>query len=172
VFAREFWFVLLRKVGLQASSPQQDEPSFDEWWAKAESRMDDSHKKELNSLIILGAWTIWNDRNRCIFYSTPNLAGALLLASEEQRYWSLAKAQGSSSHEPVDSQYGSFCGGEVLFCLSKRLCFSKRLGVWLCCKGSCPSFLLNTKIRSSPACSRISKHNNILDKTALNLSQS
>jgi hypothetical protein len=58
VFAREFWFVLLWKVGLQALSPQQDEPSFDEWWAKAESRMDGSHKKELNSLIILGAWTI------------------------------------------------------------------------------------------------------------------
>jgi len=92
-------------VGLQALSPEQDEPSFDEWWAKAESRMDGSHKKELNSLIILGAWTIWNHRNRCVFYGTPpNLAGALLLASEEQHYWSLAKAQGSSSLEPVDSQ--------------------------------------------------------------------
>ena len=106
VFAREFWFVLLRRVGLQALSPQ-DEPSFDDWWAKAESRMDGSHKKGLNSLIILGAWTIWNHRNRCVFDGTPpSLAGALLLASEEQRFWKLAKAQGSSfpSLEPVDSQ--------------------------------------------------------------------
>jgi len=86
------WFVLLWKVGLPALSPQQDEPSIDEWWAKAESRMDGSHKKELNSLIILGAWIIWNHHNRCVFDGTPpNLAGALLLASEEQRYWSLAK---------------------------------------------------------------------------------
>ena len=106
VFAREFWFVLLRRMGLQALSPQ-DEPSFDDWWAKAESRMDGSHKKGLNSLIILGAWTIWNHRNRCVFDGTPpSLAGALLLASEEQRFWKLAKAQGSSfpSLEPVDSQ--------------------------------------------------------------------
>ena len=69
--AREFWFVLLRKVGLEARSPQQDEPSFDEWWAKIESRMDGSHKKELNSLNILGARTIWNHGNRCVFYGTP-----------------------------------------------------------------------------------------------------
>ena len=64
-------------------------------------------KKGLNSLIILGAWTIWNHRNRCVFDGTPpSLAGALLLASEEQRFWKLAKAQGSSfpSLEPVDSQ--------------------------------------------------------------------
>jgi hypothetical protein len=39
------------------------------------------------------------------FYGIPpNLARALLLASEEQLYWSLAKTQGSSSLEPVDSQ--------------------------------------------------------------------
>jgi hypothetical protein len=45
------------------------------------------HTKKLNSLIILGAWIIWKNRNRCVFYGTPpNLAGALLLASEEQRY--------------------------------------------------------------------------------------
>ena len=97
---------LLPRVGIQALSPLQDEPSFNEWWAKAESRMDGSHKKGLNSLIILGAWTIWNHHNRCVFYGTPNVAEALLFSSEEQRYWNLAKAQGSSipSLEPVDSQ--------------------------------------------------------------------
>ena len=38
------------------------------------------------------------------FFMVLHLTGALLLASEEQRYWSLAKAQGSSSLEPVHSQ--------------------------------------------------------------------
>jgi hypothetical protein len=88
----------------QTLSPQQDESSFDEWWVKAESRMDGSYKKGLDSLIIVGTWTIWNHHNRVFFMVL--LAGALLLASEEHRYWSLAKAQGSSfpSLEPVDSR--------------------------------------------------------------------
>jgi len=31
-------------------------------------------QKGLNSLIVLGAWTLWNHRNRCVFYGiTPNL---------------------------------------------------------------------------------------------------
>ena len=63
------------------------------------------HTKKNSIAYHLWGMSIWNRRNRCVFYGTPpNLAGALLLASEEQRYWSLAKAQGSSSLEPVHSQ--------------------------------------------------------------------
>ena len=60
-------------------------------------------KKNPNRLSSLGHGQFGTIAIDAFFYGTPNLAGALLLASEEKRYWSLAKAQGSSSLEPVDS---------------------------------------------------------------------
>jgi hypothetical protein len=55
-------------------------------------------QKGLNSLIVLGAWILWNHRNRCAFYGiTPNLGGALTLAGEERQLWNLAGAKGLSS---------------------------------------------------------------------------
>jgi hypothetical protein len=55
-------------------------------------------QKGLNSLIVLGAWTLWNHRNRCVFYGiVPSLGAALTLAGEERRLWSLAGAKGLSS---------------------------------------------------------------------------
>jgi hypothetical protein len=51
--------------------------------------------KGLNSLVILGAWTIWNHHNRCVFDGVPPcLARALLLASEELQLCGLAGAKG------------------------------------------------------------------------------
>jgi hypothetical protein len=51
----------------------------------------------VDSLIILGAWTIWNHRNGCVFNgATPNLAGVLIITGEERRLWSMAGARGLS----------------------------------------------------------------------------
>jgi hypothetical protein len=58
VFAQQFWFHLLRKVRLHDLSPQPNESSFDEWWAKVERGVFDLARKGLNSMIILGAWMI------------------------------------------------------------------------------------------------------------------
>jgi hypothetical protein len=92
-FAHKFWFFLLRRVGLQVLTPQSDETSFDDWWDKSSNAMDVHLRKGLNSIIILGAWTLWNICNRCVFDAeSPNLARALLLTSEEVLYWSLAGA--------------------------------------------------------------------------------
>ena len=41
--------------------------SFVDWWAKSNERVDGQVEKGLNSIIILGAWAIWNLRNRCVF---------------------------------------------------------------------------------------------------------
>jgi hypothetical protein len=55
------------------------------------------NKKGLNSLEILGAWIIWNHRNRCVFDGdSPNLTKALILAVEERRMWIIAGARGLS----------------------------------------------------------------------------
>jgi hypothetical protein len=49
----------------------------------------------LNSLIILGAWTIWMHRNDCVFNGAiPRLSRALNLAREEALLWSIAGAKG------------------------------------------------------------------------------
>jgi hypothetical protein len=98
VFAREFWFFLFRQVGLQNLSPQSPDLSFHAWWDDASSISEVGLKRQgVNSLIILGAWTIWNHRNSCVFDgAAPNLAKALILAGEERHLWSMAGARGLS----------------------------------------------------------------------------
>jgi hypothetical protein len=47
----------------------------------------------INSLIILEAWTVWTDRNRCVFNgAAPDIARTLIVAEEEQKLWLLARA--------------------------------------------------------------------------------
>jgi hypothetical protein len=53
--------------------------------------------KGLNSLVILGAWSIWRHRNDCVFNgATPNVNTVLALAREEAHWWSMAGAKGIS----------------------------------------------------------------------------
>ena len=93
VFAREFWFYLLRQVGLLALSPQPSESSFFEWWDRANGSTPEQLRQGVNSLIMLGAWILWNHCNRCVFDgAAPSIAGALAMAGEERRLWTLAGA--------------------------------------------------------------------------------
>ena len=63
--------------------------SFDEWWAKASGRVDGQIRKGLNSIIILGTWSIWKHRNHCVFDAIlPNLIITAMTCSSGQ--WSLA----------------------------------------------------------------------------------
>jgi hypothetical protein len=97
VLAREFWFWLFSQIGLQVYSPQPTEISFHNWWERVSNAASEILRKGINSLIILGAWTLWTYRNRCVFDgATPSVAGALALAEDETRSWSLAGARGLS----------------------------------------------------------------------------
>jgi hypothetical protein len=40
---------------------------FDEWWEKVHMTTSAFTRRGLNSLIILGAWILWNHRNWCVF---------------------------------------------------------------------------------------------------------
>jgi len=96
VFAREFWFKLLQIVGLQFLAPQIDE-FFDDWWDRINLNAGYQLQKCLNSLVILGAWTLWIHCNKCVFDGvSPSLARALLLAREELFFGGLAWARGMS----------------------------------------------------------------------------
>ena len=97
VFTRIFWYMLLRKFGLHALAPQPGLTSFLEWWKGAAEAVQGMVKKGLNSLIMLGAWKIWNLRNRCVFDGeTPSLSRILKQADEERNLWELAGAKGLS----------------------------------------------------------------------------
>jgi hypothetical protein len=88
---------LLRQVSLHALSPQPSENSFLDWWERASSATSELVRQVVNYLIILGAWILWNHRNRCVFDgSVPSVAGALILAGEEHRLWTSAGARGLS----------------------------------------------------------------------------
>jgi hypothetical protein len=49
VFARDFWFGLLQKVGMQSISPQTGETSFEAWWDRASKAAGGLARKGLNS---------------------------------------------------------------------------------------------------------------------------
>jgi hypothetical protein len=84
VFSKQFWFNLLQQVQLQDLTPQPDSNSFLEWWGNLNNQMTGPTKKGLSSVIILGTWTIWKHRNRCVFDGVAlNLTGCLTQAEEE-----------------------------------------------------------------------------------------
>jgi hypothetical protein len=64
-----------------------------EWWRRTNELPLGLIKKGLNSLVILGAWTLWKHQNHCVFDATaPNLAAAIA-QTEERRVWVLARAK-------------------------------------------------------------------------------
>ena len=51
----------------------------------------------MNSIIILGAWSLWNHRNRCVFDGiNPSLSSIVSVINEELLQWSFAGARGIS----------------------------------------------------------------------------
>jgi len=58
VFTRQFWFIILQQFGLQAAAPQLADICFVDWWGGVSNMLSGHGKKEVNSIIILGAWLI------------------------------------------------------------------------------------------------------------------
>ena len=69
--------------------------SFEDWWADASVSANGEARQGLNSIIILGAWSLWTHRNRCVFDSTsPSLRSILATTGDELKLWVLAGARG------------------------------------------------------------------------------
>jgi hypothetical protein len=59
------------------------------------ARLEEMTRKGFNSLVILGAWSVWKHRNACVFQRvSPDVGVVLRAAKEEPFWWSLAGAKG------------------------------------------------------------------------------
>lgn len=75
VFVRQFWHNQLAPAGLGRMVPRVNEINlYVYWWRKASRRTDKAKWKGFNSMVTLGAWTLWIQRNRCVYDgATPSL---------------------------------------------------------------------------------------------------
>jgi hypothetical protein len=86
--------ILLRLLSL---APIPGTECFMGWWEKIDKSSGDMAMRGLNSLIALGAWNLWNHRNRIVFDGlSPSVSAALCQAREEQQLWEMARAKGLS----------------------------------------------------------------------------
>jgi hypothetical protein len=67
VFARQFWHNILAPIRLSTVVPKRRDICFAEWWRKALAKIPKSKIKGFNSVVILGAWSLWKHRHMCIF---------------------------------------------------------------------------------------------------------
>jgi len=84
VFAHQVWFYILQRFGLQELAPNLEGGNFDEWWVNASGRVFGQVLNGLNSIIILGAWNLWNHRNRCAFDgASPSISNIISITFED-----------------------------------------------------------------------------------------
>ncbi|XP_066391622.1 uncharacterized protein [Miscanthus floridulus] len=102
VFSRQFWHQLLRRFGLPDVAPQPCSVRFFDWWQQAGSTFNKDVGQGFNSLVMLGAWILWKERNDIVFNGvSPRLDRALLLAQDEADHWMLAGAKGLRGSAPA-----------------------------------------------------------------------
>lgn len=95
VFARQFWHRFLSCFGLQDVTPCPNDADFFLWWQQAGDGISSGALRGFNTLVVLGAWTIWKAKNDDVFNEiSPRIGRALLLAREEAELWMLAGAKG------------------------------------------------------------------------------
>jgi len=91
------WFTMLQKFGLKVLALGLDDEFFEDWWANAGERVAGQVQKSLNSIIILGAWNLWNHHNRCVFDgASPSITSIIATTLEDLFLWSMAGARGVS----------------------------------------------------------------------------
>ena len=116
VFARQFRYNLLAPLGLECTVPRRNEKSFTDWWRQANKKVVNTQRKGFNSMVILGAWTLWLQRNRGFDVVIPSLARAHHSFKEEVSPWCFAGAR------KLQDLFFIFLGrgrGEMLECLER-----------------------------------------------------
>jgi hypothetical protein len=67
VCSQVFWFNHLKPFGFDGLASHPGLSSFMIWWEQISDMITGQPGKGFNSLVALGAWTIWKLRNRCVF---------------------------------------------------------------------------------------------------------
>jgi hypothetical protein len=81
VFARQFWFVVLKPLNLGHQTPTRN-VVFADWW-KVEKQIQKQHMKGFNSLCIMGARILWKHRDNCVFEGASLLTVKIRQPSHE-----------------------------------------------------------------------------------------
>ena len=75
---------MLHGLGLQALALGLDDLIYDDWWDNLSNRVAGQVRKGVNSIVILGAWNLWNQRNRCVFDGAdPDLSNIISNTKED-----------------------------------------------------------------------------------------
>jgi hypothetical protein len=61
------WFRIFSLVNLRQFSPARADLVFQDWWANLEDKVPYALRKGINSLVMLVAWWLWKQRNKCMF---------------------------------------------------------------------------------------------------------
>ena len=65
-----------------------------EWWRTLCTKVSGIARDGLNSLVILGVWTLWKQRNGCVFDNkNPSIADAIRRVELEVHLWEMAGAK-------------------------------------------------------------------------------
>jgi len=97
VFQQQFCHQLLGRFGIYTLTPQVDNSCLFVSWRHARDSISTSARGGFNTLVVLGAWTLWRTRNEIVFDGAlPRLDPALILAQEDADLWLLAGAKGHS----------------------------------------------------------------------------
>ncbi|GJN11863.1 hypothetical protein PR202_ga30096 [Eleusine coracana subsp. coracana] len=95
VLAKEFWSRILSKLNLESRVPTADDDSFANWWRRAVRKVPKEIRKGLNTVIILGGWTLWKHRNACVFdTAAPCIRTLLKNFDNENHLWCLVGVAG------------------------------------------------------------------------------
>jgi len=140
--------------------------SFAEWW-RSWKKVPKQHRKDFNSLCVLGAWTLWKHRN----------AWTLWKHKDESQLWQFSGAKGLLHWSQAGDSSGLglagcalsgpcfsiFCNSSIMRSLQHSLVQGEVLFVVIG-----PLFYsFNTNICSSPACSRKKKKPSIVSYSAI-----
>ena len=69
--------------------------SFEAWWSRSAEVVPKDLRDGFNSLVVLGAWSIWRHQNDCVFNGAqPNIARLLASAGDEFNMWCFVGAKG------------------------------------------------------------------------------
>jgi hypothetical protein len=84
VFSHEFWFRLLRCLGWRQLTPESDDKII-AWWLDSRKRVAKPRRKAFDSLVLLGMWSLWLERNARTFAGGSDTVDKVTLKAGQQR---------------------------------------------------------------------------------------